>query len=1511
MKKFNLLGYEIEADIDLENYAIIRNVYREIASGMCEGFGEFWQKNCKNIHDVIEVCPDYFEHVITFLVEQANARLVAREIYDVDANSFYEKYKRKYLNSSFFNDTVTKYESIMRTKNQSYASAKRDYEYNSTSSSRWSGGGFGLGGAISGAVKAGAMNFVGDMIAERNASRTYNKQVDQLDNYFARKFDELYTKQLYIDIENGIWKLCINGMYAYMDELEAHDQFDYPYLDRNKADIIYNNNKKHGKGDVFVKNMIECIQLYPFEEDYYITLYNMSSLDMNDARTIELMVKFFHVDDSFYKATYDMRIARGEAKCLQMIEDSKAATIIEKAAVVKRFLAEADYGCILYKKKIQNTIIQFVNDAVRVITEEVYQGSESFDINVNLETYCKKNKISKENKDNLLIVLKCSEIIKKYPFFGSFSETDMNLELDNSFFDFFASIEELYKLMDVEVQDTAPSVIKSLLRKNLAMQWEENANTVKTIESFAKIQNQFVELFASEEVTSKSQITKRKTKCSKLIEGEKVLKEKYDDILSKTDSINANVLEDFLNDVSIHIPDNIPSQVEREYKQIIVDVLTKDCESKSEIELFKLQKLLSSYKDQFLIKKAKEVKNVFLNKIASDCPIIKTKYDGRDYGIEIADDLKTKNITHTSAELKSKIDTFYKKLEKWNKLYTKSYKWYKDWTEQIVPHCGKNINPEDICAMHIECPDDLEMLEVIEPGEYGVVGFLFTREGLICLKDEMKTYLNYYELKGVVAFKDSDIFLIQKESDKQIYIAHARDKGEAKEIVDLIGNVVSYLYGLPKGDFDETQYEKQIKEVDKLIKDIEKKNIEQLELILNKLKRYPKSVAGTAIQMTQEFYNNKVGKIREEFEELIKDYTEKTETQLEGILTEIEKFPVGLTEEVEPQIKKVYEEKVNNRLTEEINTLIENYQDKDVEELKAISKKLKKYPKELTEEIQTQIDETCEVKAYNRLKEEFEELTSDYPEKTEAELADILSMVGKFPKELTKDIVPQIRNVYEDKYNSRLNEEIKELVKNYRELDINALKGILSKLRQKYNGVPLGNEFISIVSDRIQELINETIMSLGGEVKNLSYVELIEKYYSISEDKALEKSFREPCLEEVSKQTIQKGNEIVQTLHEVIKKDYRTQNGIMKKVEFLSEESFSTKDTSTPYIFEKLYKEGKVQWFERPIIRVRDAVSQAMHEKTGHDSLEGLIITSHQIVIKPEYSFDWQNIPIRLDTKFFIKKKWLGNELRVDNVKADFAFENEYEENSIVNFLNDTLDRIRQSDLLQMSVKPSVTQPAYTQQNVNVQVPETLVQPQVQPQMQAQPQPQPQMQAPPQPQPQPLSATQTGNQLSLMNMNVQRSFTDVASFVNRFPSTVTKSIIGNLNPKFSKKVKNAVKAYAFSAREEEIFALFDDTFLGSGKEGFVMTMQGMIIKTSYRDTFNCAYSDIKGIKIIYDESTKLTKIFVDTQYGLGYISGSTVEAENLANRINEIVKYLYGLEVVPYIVEKSSQATVN
>ena len=163
----------------------------------------------------------------------------------------------------------------------------------------------------------------------------------------------------------------------------------------------------------------------------------------------------------------------------------------------------------------------------------------------------------------------------------------------------------------------------------------------------------------------------------------------------------------------------------------------------------------------------------------------------------------------------------------------------------------------------------------------------------------------------------------------------------------------------------------------------------------------------------------------------------------------------------------------------------------------------------------------------------------------------------------------------------------------------------------------------------------------------------------------------------------------------------------------------------------------------------------------------------------------------------------------------------------------------------------------------------------------------------------------------LIFTTVQRSYSEMCDFVNRFFYPIR--MIGNRNSKFEKKVKNAIKAYANKIEKTEVFALFDETLFESGKEGFIMTTSGIISKHMFCNPIICEYSDINTIDIVYDQESKLTRVVLSTKHG-DYVIASICGKNDsvvLAQRINEIVKYLYGLDKLPYVVNKSSELEQN
>ena len=151
-------------------------------------------------------------------------------------------------------------------------------------------------------------------------------------------------------------------------------------------------------------------------------------------------------------------------------------------------------------------------------------------------------------------------------------------------------------------------------------------------------------------------------------------------------------------------------------------------------------------------------------------------------------------------------------------------------------------------------------------------------------------------------------------------------------------------------------------------------------------------------------------------------------------------------------------------------------------------------------------------------------------------------------------------------------------------------------------------------------------------------------------------------------------------------------------------------------------------------------------------------------------------------------------------------------------------------------------------------------------------------------------------------MKLQHSLAEAIAFIDKLAYTSGSNLISPTNPKFEKKVKNAIKAYASDVRPEQVFALYDDTVFGSAKEGFIMTMQGVVLSSKAK----CDYDKIQKIKIEYDAAWKLTTISFGTDLGFRKISGTMGDDGSvaMAKLINSIVKYLFGLESDPYSIEK-------
>lgn len=212
--------------------------------------------------------------------------LVSSDIYDYDAERFENKYYDDYFNAY----TGDGYYQIAETYDNlvfNYEALQRSKSYNRSTRSYWEGGGFGLGGAIKGALTAGALNLTTDII--RSVGDGIRDHSDK------NKYDEQKNNFL----RNGsLWDLlwedidaCIFGVYKalvqqYKESKNLSILWENPDHIEHSMAIIRNIQDFINDSHEVIKLLCRAINIYPYHKDYFTFLNELD--DVNSATVKEL-----------------------------------------------------------------------------------------------------------------------------------------------------------------------------------------------------------------------------------------------------------------------------------------------------------------------------------------------------------------------------------------------------------------------------------------------------------------------------------------------------------------------------------------------------------------------------------------------------------------------------------------------------------------------------------------------------------------------------------------------------------------------------------------------------------------------------------------------------------------------------------------------------------------------------------------------------------------------------------------------------------------------------------------------------------------------------------------------------------------------------------------------------------------------------------------------------------------------------------------------------------------------
>jgi len=259
---FKIAEFTLSYPKGSESYAALFGYYLQAAD---LSYGEMCKlyDSAKGIGKALEIIPDKAIELIYGMIDQGTKFLYQSGV-NITPEQFIEKYRNKYSidYTRFYNLTLEKYSEIMNMKQEleAYRNAEK------ASRGRWQGGGFGVKGAIKGAVTASALNLGSDFLHSFGDSAKARKDNQAVQSELGALYRES-RGQLCHSV-----KTCIMNVFEAMcEELDKIHFFEVRLpINKVDAETLYQSAKKYETDpNEFRKKMITCIHTYPGDKRYY------------------------------------------------------------------------------------------------------------------------------------------------------------------------------------------------------------------------------------------------------------------------------------------------------------------------------------------------------------------------------------------------------------------------------------------------------------------------------------------------------------------------------------------------------------------------------------------------------------------------------------------------------------------------------------------------------------------------------------------------------------------------------------------------------------------------------------------------------------------------------------------------------------------------------------------------------------------------------------------------------------------------------------------------------------------------------------------------------------------------------------------------------------------------------------------------------------------------------------------------------------------------------------------
>lgn len=238
MLRFNLGTEMLEYSDD---YAFYNAYWSGLSAIANRAYSEFKEEICSYssisdlLRDVSTIADEKLDLAFSYCVDA----LMSHGIFDYDIERLKERAGEDadFEEDEAYQDLLHQYQSIQ----ESEADLKQQREYERASRSRWQGGGFGIRGAVKGAVKAGAMNMVTDSF--RGIGDSFTDAGDR--KKFKKLRSSLLSEKNMNELGNALWRCIMNGIMNTLAEILEEETGKDPsgllWEGESKAKATFNN----------------------------------------------------------------------------------------------------------------------------------------------------------------------------------------------------------------------------------------------------------------------------------------------------------------------------------------------------------------------------------------------------------------------------------------------------------------------------------------------------------------------------------------------------------------------------------------------------------------------------------------------------------------------------------------------------------------------------------------------------------------------------------------------------------------------------------------------------------------------------------------------------------------------------------------------------------------------------------------------------------------------------------------------------------------------------------------------------------------------------------------------------------------------------------------------------------------------------------------------------------------------------------------------------------------------